>query len=163
MNKRIAALVLVSTLCVGNAGAAETGEAAPPSGVTLTWLGNAGWQVSNANTVILVDPYLSRLRAPAPPGAPPLPAGETRPAYNWEDRPESDRTTIDAHIRRADLVLVTHAHGSRMTWSSMGTRGRWNTFRRADRCGGQRFVREDWCCSPLADIRPTLATSPLRS
>lgn len=110
MNKRITVLVLVTTLGVANAWTAKRGEPAPPSGVTLTWLGNAGWQVSDANTVILVDPYLSRLRAPPPPGAPPLPAGDTRPAYNWEDRPESDRATIDAHIQRADFVLVTHTH-----------------------------------------------------
>ena len=78
--------------------------------MTLTWLGNAGWQVSDANTVILVDPYLSRIRAPAPPGAPLLPAGDVRPAYGWDDRPETDRATIDAHIHRADFVLITHAH-----------------------------------------------------
>src|ERR1700730_9122583 len=110
MNKRMDSCVLVTTFGVGNAWTPQRGEAAPPPGVTLTWLGNAGWQVSDANEVILVDPYLSRLRAPAPPGAPPLPAGDTRPVYNWEDRPESDRATIDAHIQRADLILVTHAH-----------------------------------------------------
>jgi L-ascorbate metabolism protein UlaG (beta-lactamase superfamily) len=67
--------------------------------------------VSDASTVILVDPYLSRIRGPAPPGAPPPPAGgDTRPTYRWNDRPESDRATIDAHIHRADFVLVTHAH-----------------------------------------------------
>jgi L-ascorbate metabolism protein UlaG (beta-lactamase superfamily) len=113
MNKQMAALLLVASLGVGSAW--STGKdgptpAASPAEVTLTWLGNAGWQVSDANTVILVDPYLSRLRAPAPPGAPPLPAGDTRPAYGWDDRPESDRATIDAHIHRADFVLVTHAH-----------------------------------------------------
>ena len=113
MNKQVAALLVVASLGVDGAWSAEKAGPTPtasPAGVTLTWLGNAGWQVSDGNTVILVDPYLSRLRAPAPPGAAPLPAGDTRPVYGWDDRPESDRATIDAHIHRADFVLVTHAH-----------------------------------------------------
>jgi L-ascorbate metabolism protein UlaG (beta-lactamase superfamily) len=113
MNKPMAALLLVVSLGGGSVLSTERDGPAPPASpaeVTLTWLGNAGWQVSDANTVILVDPYLSRIRAPAPPGAPPLPAGDARPAYRWDDRPESDRATIDTHIHRADFVLVTHAH-----------------------------------------------------
>jgi L-ascorbate metabolism protein UlaG (beta-lactamase superfamily) len=112
MNK-LAALLFVASAGAGSAWCTERDGPSPPAPageVTLTWLGNAGWQVSDANTVILVDPYLSRLRAPAPPGAPPLPAGDARPAYGWDDRPEPDRATIDAHIHRADFVLVTHAH-----------------------------------------------------
>jgi L-ascorbate metabolism protein UlaG (beta-lactamase superfamily) len=66
--------------------------------------------VSHGDTTILVDPYLSRIRGPAPPGAPPLPAGDARPAYDWGDRPETDRATVDTHIHRANFVLVTHTH-----------------------------------------------------
>ena len=113
MNKQMAALLLVVSLGVGSAWSTGRDGPAPPASpaeVTLTWLGNAGWQVNDASTVILVDPYLSRIRAPAPPGAPPLPAGDARPAYGWDGRPESDRATIDAHIHGADFVLVTHAH-----------------------------------------------------
>jgi L-ascorbate metabolism protein UlaG (beta-lactamase superfamily) len=113
MNKQVVAWLLVACLGVGSTWSTErdsSGPSAPPANVTLTWLGNAGWQVSDANTVILVDPYLSRIRAPAPPGAPPLPEGDARPAYGWDDRPESDRATIDVHIHRADFVVVTHAH-----------------------------------------------------
>ena len=108
MKRLIAGCILVMALgAAGSAPAAQTDTA-----VTLTWLGNAGWQVSDGNTVILVDPYLSRILGPAPPGAPPLPTGSgpARPSYGWNDRPESDGATIDAHIHRADLVLVTHAH-----------------------------------------------------
>jgi L-ascorbate metabolism protein UlaG (beta-lactamase superfamily) len=113
MNKKLAALLAVASLGVVGAWSAESAGPTPtasPAGVTLTWLGTAGWQISDGNTVILVDPYLSRLRAPPPPGAAPLPAGDTRPEYGWDGRPESDRATIDAHIQRADFVLVTHAH-----------------------------------------------------
>ena len=113
MNTQRVALLLLASLSAGSAWSGEKGGPAPaPSSaeVTLTWLGTAGWQVSDGNTVILVDPYLSRMRAPAPPGAPPLPAGDARPAYGWDDRPQPDRAAIDAHIHRADFVLVTHAH-----------------------------------------------------
>lgn len=113
MNKQLAALLLVVCLGVGSAWCTETGASAPPvsrAKVTLTWLGNAGWEMSDGNTIILVDPYLSRIRGPAPPGAPPLPAGDARPTYDWDGRPGSDRATIDAHIHRSDFVLVTHAH-----------------------------------------------------
>jgi L-ascorbate metabolism protein UlaG (beta-lactamase superfamily) len=110
MNKCIAALLLVMAFGIESASTAERDPPGPLPEVAVTWLGNAGWQVSEGNTVILVDPYLSRIRAPAPPGAPPLPASDTRRAYGWEDRPVSDHTTIDAHIHHADLVLVTHAH-----------------------------------------------------
>jgi L-ascorbate metabolism protein UlaG (beta-lactamase superfamily) len=110
MNKCIAALLLVMAFGIESASTAERDPPGPLPEVAVTWLGNAGWQVSEGNTVILVDPYLSRIRAPAPPGAPPLPASDTRRAYGWEDRPVSDHATIDAHIHHADLVLVTHAH-----------------------------------------------------
>jgi L-ascorbate metabolism protein UlaG (beta-lactamase superfamily) len=112
MNKQMATLLLGVSLGVGSAWSTERdGPSLPlPAEVTLTWLGTAGWQVNDANTVILIDPYLSRIRAPAPPGAPPLPAGDARAVYGWDDRPEPDRATINAHIHRADFVLVTHAH-----------------------------------------------------
>src|SRR5579864_3941859 len=74
MNKQMAALLLVVCLGVGSASSTDRPASAPPvspARVTLTWLGNAGWEVSDGTTIILVDPYLSRIRGPAPPGAPP--------------------------------------------------------------------------------------------
>jgi L-ascorbate metabolism protein UlaG (beta-lactamase superfamily) len=113
MNKPFAALLLVLCLGVGATWAAEkdaSAAAVSQEKVTLTWLGTAGWEVRDPDTVILVDPYLSRIRGPAPPGASPLPTDDARLAYNWDDRPDSDRVAIDARIHRTDFVLVTHAH-----------------------------------------------------
>jgi L-ascorbate metabolism protein UlaG (beta-lactamase superfamily) len=79
------------------------------SPVILKYLGAAGWEVSDGTTSILIDPYLSRINGPAPPGGHPM-AGDTRRAYGWADIASSDTAVIDAHIQRADFVLVTHTH-----------------------------------------------------
>jgi L-ascorbate metabolism protein UlaG (beta-lactamase superfamily) len=80
--------------------------------VTLEYMGAAGWRISDGSTVILVDPYISRILGPPPPLAAPyskLP-GDTRPVYGWNDVPVPDVTAIDAHVPRADFILVTHTH-----------------------------------------------------
>ncbi|HLZ44628.1 MAG TPA: MBL fold metallo-hydrolase [Gemmatimonadales bacterium] len=81
--------------------------------VVLKYLGTAGWEISDGTTVILIDPYLSRINGPRPPGASsagaPIP-GDTRPFYGWDHSAVPDVATIDAHIQRADFVLVTHTH-----------------------------------------------------
>ena len=80
--------------------------------VTLTYLGAAGWQITDGGTVILIDPYLSRINGPPPPGGGSghALAGDNRRAYGWGDQAEPDIATIDSHIRHADFVLVTHTH-----------------------------------------------------
>jgi L-ascorbate metabolism protein UlaG (beta-lactamase superfamily) len=97
----IAALV---TLAAQNAPIAEKNNP-----VTLKYLGAAGWEITDGSTYILVDPYLSRINGPAPPGGRSM-AGDTRRAYRWNDLASPDVATIDAHIQRADFVLVTHTH-----------------------------------------------------
>lgn len=79
---------------------------------TLEYMGAAGWRITDGTTVILIDPYLSRILGPPPPLAPPytrLP-GDTRPAYGWNDVAVPDVAAIDAHVPRADFILVTHTH-----------------------------------------------------
>ncbi|HWW19075.1 MAG TPA: MBL fold metallo-hydrolase [Candidatus Saccharimonadales bacterium] len=82
------------------------------SRVILTWLGTAGWQITDGTTVILIDPYISRIFGPQPPGRTPYTraAGDTRPEYGWKDVATPDAAAIDAHLPRADFVLVTHTH-----------------------------------------------------
>ena len=36
--------------------------------VVLKYLGTAGWEITDGITTILIDPYLSRINGPAPPG-----------------------------------------------------------------------------------------------
>jgi len=64
---------------------------------TLTYLGTAGWEISDGKTVVLVDPYLTRIPAMEPPedtnrliellGPSGVPRGGTvasrRPATRW--------------------------------------------------------------------------------
>jgi len=80
--------------------------------VILRWLGTAGWEISDGATVILIDPYISRIFGPQPPGRTPFarPAGDSRPLYGWDDAVKPDEAAIDARIPRADYVLVTHTH-----------------------------------------------------
>jgi L-ascorbate metabolism protein UlaG (beta-lactamase superfamily) len=80
--------------------------------VVLRWLGTAGWEISDGSAVILIDPYISRIFGPQPPGRTPFarPAGDTRPQYGWDDVAKPDEAAIDARVPRADYVLVTHTH-----------------------------------------------------
>jgi L-ascorbate metabolism protein UlaG (beta-lactamase superfamily) len=80
--------------------------------VVLRWLGTAAWEISDGATVILIDPYVSRIFGPQPPGRTPYAraAGDTRPLYGWDDVATPDASAIDAHFPRADFVLVTHTH-----------------------------------------------------
>jgi len=95
---------------------AVAGQKPPNSGkssqVSLEYMGAAGWKISDGTTVILIDPYLSRIIGPPPPLASPYSRqpGDTRPVYGWNDVAVTDAATIDAHIQQADFVLVTHTH-----------------------------------------------------
>jgi len=80
----------------------------PAAAVTLRYLGTAGWEISDGRTIILIDPYLSRLHRTTP-NDDVLP-GDTRPTFAATDAAQSDAATIDAHIQRADFMLITHTH-----------------------------------------------------
>jgi len=73
----------------------------------FTYLGAAGWQIEDRELLILVDPYISRLKL-----------GDS-PANSREDKRESfyptdhyrpDSLMIDKIIKRADYILVHHSH-----------------------------------------------------
>lgn len=80
--------------------------------ITLRYMGTAAWEITDGKTVILVDPYLSRLYGPQPPGRPPFARapGDKRPQYGWTDFAVPDKDVIDSHIKQADFILVTHTH-----------------------------------------------------
>jgi L-ascorbate metabolism protein UlaG (beta-lactamase superfamily) len=76
--------------------------------VRLKYLGTAGWEISDGRMTLLVDPYLSRLHMTTP-NDDVLP-GDTRRRFTPTDAAQSDTATIDAHIQRADFILLTHTH-----------------------------------------------------
>ena len=105
-----------SCLFVVTAWASLLAQVKPNTGksdqVVLKYLGTAGWEISDGTTVILIDPYLSRINGPPPPGGGtghPV-AADPRPAYGWNDKAVADAAAIDSHIHRADFILVTHTH-----------------------------------------------------
>jgi len=71
--------------------------------IELTYLGNAGWQITDGKTVVLVDPNLTQFRHP------PAPAVTGKPT-DPQKLIAPDTEEIDAKIRRADYILVTHGH-----------------------------------------------------
>ena len=98
----ISAIVAAVWAVVGSA-------AAPPAVVVqLKYLGTAGWEISDGRTVVLIDPYLSRLHMITP-NDDVLP-GDPRPLVSRDGAAQSDTATIDAHITRADFILITHTH-----------------------------------------------------
>ena len=71
-------------------------------------LGTAGWEITDGRTVVLVDPYLSRLRRVTPNDT--VDPADARPLFDNAAIAQSDTATIDARIQRADFVLITHTH-----------------------------------------------------
>lgn len=61
--------------------------------VILKWLGTAGWKITIGETVILIDPFLTR-RAP------------DRSGGEWQ----SDEDAVLKYIRRADYIFTGHSH-----------------------------------------------------
>src|SRR5215216_7095338 len=92
--------VLVSTLLYAAPGVL--------SQVELRYLGTAGWEITDGKTVVLIDPYLSRVRRVTPNDD--TLAGDNRPLFTNDDIAGSDTAAVDAHIQRADFVLITHTH-----------------------------------------------------
>jgi L-ascorbate metabolism protein UlaG (beta-lactamase superfamily) len=84
------------------------------SNLKIIYLGTAGWEITDGKTVILIDPYLSRLRRnySSDPDSVSLSSipNDTRKAFGDNDFIELDTVTINQHIKKADYILVHHAH-----------------------------------------------------
>jgi hypothetical protein len=74
--------------------------------ITLTYLGNAGWQIEDGHTVIIVDPYVSQFHDKR--------MGNPNTSDDSDDVLVPDEAQIAAHIPRADFLLVTHSHSDHM-------------------------------------------------
>jgi hypothetical protein len=76
--------------------------------VTLKYLGAAGWEIADRATSILIDPYLSRINGPQPPGGHSM-AGDTRRAYGWGDVASPDgRPSMRTCNAQTSFSLLIH-------------------------------------------------------
>ncbi|MBM3907021.1 MAG: VCBS repeat-containing protein [Gemmatimonadetes bacterium] len=73
-----------------------------PGELRLTYLGNAGWEITDGKRVILVDPFLTQF-ARWRPGATPDGPDPNAPYV-------PDTALINQHVSRADYILITHGH-----------------------------------------------------
>jgi len=64
----------------------------PQGSVVLKWLGNAGWEIQIGQTIILIDPFLTR--------------GEANPNSEWK----TDEAAVLKVIKRADYIFAGHSH-----------------------------------------------------
>lgn len=78
--------------------------AEPRRPVDVTYLGNAGWQITDGKKVILVDPYISEFKN----------SGNSTQITTDDPIAEPDNAGIDARIQKADYILVTHGHDDHM-------------------------------------------------
>jgi L-ascorbate metabolism protein UlaG (beta-lactamase superfamily) len=79
----------------------------------MTHFGAAGWSITDGETVFLLDPYLSRIRFQGrrfgPADATEVP-NDPRPIVRINGVPQFDTETIDAHVPRADYIMLSHSH-----------------------------------------------------
>lgn len=84
-----------------------------PTNLSLTHFGAAGWCITDGKTVLLLDPYFSRVRYAGKtfgdPDAPIAP-GDARPIFRPDDALPSDTALVDRHIARADYIVISHSH-----------------------------------------------------
>lgn len=88
--------------CERSASAAPAQGALKAGELRLTYLGNAGWEITDGKTVVLVDPFVTQFNRWTRNG----PAREILPT----DPYPADTALINRHIQRADYILVTHGH-----------------------------------------------------
>lgn len=103
----LSAAFAVSNEAIGQPQQASPAEQAPsaritPGEIRLTYLGNAGWEITDGSTVILVDPFITQFASYRLPGGP--------APRSPDDLLTPDTAGIDQRIRGANYILITHAH-----------------------------------------------------
>lgn len=95
-----AVLVLLSAAVFAQSNATNvSGE------IRLTYLGQAGYEITDGKTVVLVDPVISmiKMRRDTKPGGLDM-------AREFSSILTPDTEAIDAKINRADYILISHGH-----------------------------------------------------
>jgi L-ascorbate metabolism protein UlaG (beta-lactamase superfamily) len=94
---------LIGSPLAGQATKPAVASAPPKNGdIRLTYLGNAGWEITDGRKVILVDPFLTQFARWTNSG--PLP--DVAPnAFYWPDT-----ALINQHVKKADYIVITHGH-----------------------------------------------------
>jgi L-ascorbate metabolism protein UlaG (beta-lactamase superfamily) len=96
-------------MCLREVFCALTLTAAATAGqLQLTYLGTAGWEITDGKTTILVDPYFTRPKFNTPNDA--VSPDDPRPLVTVSSVVESDTAVIDSHVHKADFILITHGH-----------------------------------------------------
>lgn len=75
--------------CVG---AQATGETTTIGKLNLKWLGTAGWEITIGDTVVLIDPFITR--------------GVASAVKEWK----TDEEAVLKHIKKADYIFAGHSH-----------------------------------------------------
>ena len=104
LGRRVLGCVAMSLVALSASQAsAQSQEHSAP--LELKYLGTAGWEISDGNVVVLIDPYISRLKYGG--GGHP---DDDRPDFARDDVAQSDTDLIDSIVTRADFILVHHGH-----------------------------------------------------
>jgi L-ascorbate metabolism protein UlaG (beta-lactamase superfamily) len=92
--KMIATILVTLLLIVGwqHDLNAQESAAGPQGSIVLKWLGNAGWEIQIGQTIILIDPFLTR--------------GEANPNTEWK----TDEAAVLRVIKRAGYIFAGHSH-----------------------------------------------------
>ena len=86
--------------------------------LTFKYFGAAGWEISNKNITILIDPYLSRLKlgetsiklSSNSGSVPSTSSIDNRRSFKRTDFFESDSLVINKNITKADFIFIHHSH-----------------------------------------------------
>ena len=75
--------------------------------IQLKYFGTAGWQITDGNITVLIDPYISRVKLGTGPG---VSSEDSRKTVERSDFFVSDTLLIDSLITKADFILAHHSH-----------------------------------------------------
>lgn len=79
----------------------------------VTYLGTSGWEISDGDIVILIDPYFSRLRRSDWDSTYIINSKvvkDTRKAFKRSDFIAPDSAAVNKHVKKVDYILVHHTH-----------------------------------------------------